>query len=299
MFKKRVAFLVFSGILVIFVSGAFAFEQSAQESEQYIGDFSLSGFGERGKKNWDISGKSADIFSNIVKLHYVIGNLYGESDNVKLTANRGNFNRLDGRMHLEENVVITTTSGTKMTTNSLDWDKRKELVSSSEPVNITRDNMVTNAKGVVGEPNLNKMTLQKDVQVDILPDEKTKESTGGNKIIINCDGPLEVDYVKNIATFRNNVKVDTQDNIIYSDILNIYFISSGKNNVTVEGSMPSLSNSKIDRIVALGNVKIVKGENVSYCEEAIYNTIDKKIVLQGSPHLVMYSMEAKRAPAGN
>jgi len=37
-----------------------------QESDQQISDFSLSGYGDKGKKSWDISGKSADIFTEVV-----------------------------------------------------------------------------------------------------------------------------------------------------------------------------------------------------------------------------------------
>jgi lipopolysaccharide assembly outer membrane protein LptD (OstA) len=58
--------------------------------------------------------------------------------------------------------------------------------------------------------------------------------------------------------------------------------------------------NKIDKIVARGNVKITRGENISYSDEAIYNAADKKITLSGRPKLILYSAEdLKDATSGN
>ncbi len=61
----------------------------------------------------------------------------------------------------------------------------------------------------------------------------------------------------------------------------------------------SVINSSIDKIIARGNVKIVRGENISYSDEAIYSGTDKKIVLSGKPKLVIYSAEDINASFGN
>ena len=50
-------------------------------------------------------------------------------------------------------------------------------------------------------------------------------------------------------------------------------------------------NNKIDKIVARGNVKVVRGENVSYSDEATYTAIDKKLILTGRPKLVISQTE--------
>lgn len=286
---------------------------TAPESDQQISEFSLSGYGEKGKKAWDLAGKTADIFDSVIKLKDVTGNLYGEDEDIKLTADNGDFDKTEGKVHLEKNVVITTSSGAVLTTEAMDWDRKKQVVSTDEMVNIVRDNMVTNGTGAIGKPNLSRVVLQKDVQVDINP----KEEDGGspqqkNKIVITCDGPLEVDYARNIATFKNNVKVDTQDNLIYSDLMDVYFFTSpssgakqvkkesNKGNNKDSGGFASMG-SKIDKIVATGNVKIIKGQNISYCQEATYTASDRKIVLTGRPQLIIYSnsTEGMDAPFGN
>ena len=292
-FKTSILIFVFINLVTPVLS---AEEKKPQiESDQQISDFSLAGYGEKGKKSWDLSGKSADIFSEVVKLNEVVGNLYGKEENIKLTARKGDFNKVDGKVHLEQDVVITTSSGTKLTTDSLDWDRKNQLVTTDDAVNIEKDNMVVVASGAKGEPNLKKVALEKDVRLDINPANPEQGQAGGSKekIIITCDGPLEIDYEKNIASFNNNVKVERPDSVIYSDKMDVYFIASGRDSQNATGTQkaPNLMGNKIDKIIARGNVKVVRGENISYSEEATYTASDKKIVLSGKPRLIIYSSE--------
>jgi LPS export ABC transporter protein LptC len=297
---KTIKIYVFIFVFLILTTlHLYALEQPAQDSDQQIRDFSLSGFGEKGKKTWDLAGKSADIFDEVIKLKDVIGNLYGEKENIQLTADKGDFNKVDAKVHLEDNVIITTSSGTKLTTESLDWDRKKQLVSTKDQVNIERENMITEALGAYGQPNLNKVTLEKDVKVNINPATNPNTASGlKDKIIITCDGPLEINYEKNIATFKNNVKVENKDSSIYSDIMDVYFASSDKSSPKAD-SNSIIMGSKIEKIVSRGNVKIVRGENISYSDEAVYTAADKKIVLSGKPKLIIYSTEGLNASAGN
>ena len=296
----RNSFLIF---VMFLLSSASAFGAvTPQESDQQISDFSLSGYGDKGKKSWDISGKSADIFTEVVKLKDVDGNLYDKTEKVNLTAKKGDFNKTDGKVHLEEDVVITTSSGAKLTTNSMDWDRKNQLVSTKDKVNIDKDNMTIVGVGAHGEPNLNKVALTKDVRVDINPAASDGNLDGlalKDKVVITCDGQLVVDYEKNIASFYDNVKVERPDLTIYSDKMDLYFVRGSATGSAVSKTDKSMANS-IDRIVASGNVKIVRGENISYSQEAEYKALDKKIILSGRPKLVFYSTgEFKDASFGN
>jgi len=288
--RLKEAFLVLASSFLFFIP-AFGATTVNQESDQQIGDFSLSGYGDKGKKSWDLAGKSADIFTEEVKLKDVDGNLYGKEENVNLTSKTGDFNKKSGKVHLEKDVVITTSKGAKLTTDSMDWDRNKQLVTTEDKVNISKDNIFITGTGAHAAPNLKKLALNKDVQVDINPAVSSSANAGDlavkDKITITCDGPLALDYEKNIATFNENVKVENADSVIYSDIMYLYF-SSGKS--SVKNKTPGLmGNNKIDRIVAQGNVRIVRGENTSYSEEAVYSALDKKITLNGRPKIVFYS----------
>jgi lipopolysaccharide export system protein LptA len=181
----------------------------------------------------------------------------------------------------------------------LDWDRKDEVVTTEDAVNIKRDNMTITATGAKGHPNLKQVALEKDVRLDIEQVQK-QEAQGAasakEKITITCEGPVEIDYEKNIAVFNNNVKVVRQESEISSDKMDVYFTPS---NSEAKGSTEFMG-SKIDKIIAKGNVKISRGENVSYSEEAVYTTLDKKIVLTGRPRLIIYSTEdVKDAFIGN
>jgi len=300
MIFKRIILII--ALINLATFGLYAEERKPQESDEQISDFSLAGYGEKGKKSWDLSGKTADIFTDVVKLKNVIGNLYGKEEDIKLIADKGDFNKTDGKVHLEQNVVITTSTGTKLTTESLDWDRKAQLVTTKDLVNIERENMVTSGIGAIGQMGLKQVTLEKDVKVDILAQPKEgKRPDVKDKTIITCDGPLVVDYEKNIATFNNNVKVERIDSTIYSDKMDVFFIPSSKEEKKSEETKASgFMGNKIEKIIARGNVKVIRGDNISYSEEAIYTASDKKLILSGRPQLIIYSTEdLKDASSGN
>jgi hypothetical protein len=78
--------------------------------------------------------------------------------------------------------------------------------------------------------------------------------------------------------------------------MDVYFIarSSGE-----PSKAEGLAANKIDKIIARGNVKVLRGENISYSEEAIYTAADKKLILTGRPKLMIFSTEDFNAPSGN
>jgi LPS export ABC transporter protein LptC len=275
-------------------------QANTTEGQQQMGDFSLSGFEEKGKKSWDLTGKQADIADEVIKLNDIESNSYGSQENTKLTAQRGDFNRSKGDVHLQDDVVLTTSSGVKLTTDSLDWNRQAQLVTTPDKVNIVKDDVTINGQGARANTGLNKVNLEKDVTVQI----NNAGSASGpkkEKIEISCDGPLEVDYEKNIAVFRNNVKVQTQDGLIEADTMDVYF-SSAKQHPAKEVKAPQgaeLGGSKIERIIARGNVRITRGENVSVSEQAVYTALDHKVTLTGRPKLVIFSSEGFNAPIGN
>lgn len=291
--------ILITGYLLLVTSYCPLFAQvnTTEPSDQQISDFSLAGYGEKGKKNWELAGKSADIYDDVVKLKDITGRLYGEDENIKLTSDRGDFDKAQGKVHLEENVVITTTSGAKLTTDSLDWDRKNQVVSTPDVVNIERENMNTTGRGAYGEPNLKKVNLEKEVTVEITPLVKGAKENAEGKIMITCDGPLEVDYAKNVAVFRNNVKVDREGSQIYCDQMEIYFLKKEDEAKKKEAPAPAgagasfMGNTKIDRLLCSGNVKIIRGENVSTSDSAVYTAADNKIVLSGRPKLILYSTE--------
>jgi len=288
---------------VISVSGWCADAASACGTEkQEMSDFSLSGFGDKGKKSWDVAGKSADIGTEVIKLNDIVSNFYGAQDNVRLTAENGDFNRREGNIHLQDDVVMTTTSGARMTTDALDWDRKQQIVQTDRAVKVEKSNMVITGQGAKGFPDLNKLNLDKDVRVRIDEAPASEAAKNGlQKIVITCDGSLQVDYKKNIATFNDNVRVVTADGVITGDQMELFFKSQGAADVPARANLDDISaaGSKIDRILARGNVTITRGPNISHSDEATYSAMENKITLSGRPKLIIYSSEGLNAPVRN
>lgn len=286
---------------IIFFLGYYSVSAKGESpsGNEQINEFSLSGFGDRGKKAWDISAKSADILADTVNLKTVVGNFYGEKEQVKLTADKGNFLKNEGKVHLEDNVIITTASGAEFKTSSLDWDRKEKTITTNDRVDITKNNMITVAQGAVAESGLSKVKLQKDITVEITPEKKTDNDSTG-KTIITCDGPLDIDYERNIANFNKNVIVERPDMKIMSDTMEVHFVKSsgGKSSGNPGETLSDISN-KINRIIARGNVKIIRGENTSFSNEAVYDAVSKKITLSGQPKLVINSTEKIDASSRN
>ncbi len=99
------------------------------------------------------------------------------------------------------------------------------------------------------------------------------ETEKKNRTVITCDADVTFDYDKNRAYFKKNVKVNTPDGNIDADMITVILDPDTR---------------KIKEIVAEGNVKISRGENISYSEKATYVEATKKIVLSGRPKLVFY-----------
>ncbi len=252
------------------------------EPEQTIDEFSLSGFGSKGKRTWEISGKSADIFSDIIKLDEFTGTIY-DQEKITLTAGQGSFNKIQGNVHLEDSVVITTETGARLTTEYLDWDKAAAEVTTEALVDIEKDDIIASGTGAKGDTNLKTIDLNKDVKVEIT---ETR-----NKINITCSGPLHIDYGHNIAVFKDNVFIDDGQTQLSADLMEVTF-----QNIEAEGPDDSLTGrmgrlSKIKHIVASGNVEIAQGDNTSFSDEAVYDGADRTVTLKGKPQLIIYSDE--------
>jgi LPS export ABC transporter protein LptC len=265
-------------------SGAESALTSSSEPQQ-MKDFNLSGYGERGQKTWEVQGDTMDMVDNEVKIQGLTAHLYNEKDNMVLKAEQGQFDKESGVFHLSDNVRAVTDSGAKMQTETLDWCQKDKTMVTKDKVNISRGNMTAVALGAKAQPDFNIAQLEKDIVMTIHGQEKSDangepESSGMEEpfkghVSITCDGPMELNYNSHVAIFFNNVKVagDAQQGTMYADKMTATFNPETK---------------QIDKVVAEGNVRIIKGENTSYSDGAIFTAADRRMVLTGRPKLVMF-----------
>lgn len=238
--------------------------------EQKISTFSLEGYAQGGKKRWEVEGESADVLEEVVKLDNVAAKTYGKEGEINLKSEKGEYDKKEGKVHLEDNVVVITSDGTKMTTERLTWDAQKEEVTTDKEVVIEKDNLTAQGKGALAFTEIKKVRLNEAVKVEIKP-----------KTMITCSGPLDLDYEKNISIFYDDVVVEDERGRIFADKMEVHFLPQTK---------------KIDQIFAYGNVRIMHAENTAYADEAVYDSVYGKVTLKGNPRLVIYPESKDNKP---
>ena len=267
-------------ILAIAVSLSIASFSFAKEQEQTVDGFSLVQYEDGGAKKWELNGKSAEIEGGKVKIDKVSALAFGEEATLKLKAQKGSFDREKSAVHLENDVVVKTTDGTMLTTDSLDWDAETRNVSTEEDVTIKKADFQVTGSGAEVDLEQKRAKVKKDVTANItsMAPDYLQATDGKQKTTITCDGPLEMNYKKNKTTFLNNVEVKDKEGNIFADRIDLYF------NPTTR---------RIRCVVARGNVRIVNGENITYSEKAIYLVDEGRVILPKRPKLVIQNESKK------
>lgn len=154
----------------------------------------------------------------------------------------------------EAEATITASSGI--------YDKAKNNVRLDKDVNATIE-MVEGSQGELFD--FSSSSAKKEHKQG---DKKEKTKT-----LITCDGEVVFDYERNVAYFNKNVKVVSDQVKIEADKISVNLDAESK---------------KIKEIVGEGNVKISRGDNITYSDKATYVEADKKIILTGKPRLIIY-----------
>ncbi len=237
---------------------------------QRLEGFNLNGYTKSGKKSWDINGDKADISDSQIKVTNVDANFYNPKENAKLTSKTGTIDKVNGDVHLQDDVVVTADRGTTMTTDSLDWSRNKDLVTTPDPVRIHDKQGTVTGVGLTGHPNLKQAQLNQDVRAVL---NTTKDAAGGQTIEITCDGPMQMDQMKLYAVFHDNVVAveKSTGRELHADKMEVWFDEQNK---------------KVKKVICTGNVSAIQGNNASYADEMVYNGDDETLQMKGRPKLI-------------
>ena len=261
-------------------------EAARSEPPHKVYAFSFSKFTPEGQKEIDIEGDSADIFSNTVGLINVVAKAYAEEVPVTITADTGSYNKSENKVHLRENVVATTADGTRLLTEELDIFPTNKVMETEVGVQVKRDNINVEGDGARGDSQLKKVRFKKNVTVVIRStgEDELTGKPGGGPTIITCDGPLTINYEKNIAHFQDNVVAEDARGKLMADTMDVYY-----NKVT----------SKVSKIVALGDVVIENPDgNQTFSDSVIYLADEGRVILGGDTEALYYENSSSAAGGG-
>ncbi|HNV24291.1 MAG TPA: LPS export ABC transporter periplasmic protein LptC [Candidatus Omnitrophota bacterium] len=262
MLKKHI--VIFFAVLLM---PAISLAEGIDGGDKKFQGFNLQGYTQEGEKSWDVKGESADIVGTQVNLKKVDANAYGEQK-VNLTAETGSIDQASGNMRLEKDVVIRSEEGQQLMTNSLDWNKEANEVTTEDNVTITDERITATGKGLKAQPGLKNAQINKDVTVMM----NTEAGVSAKTLTITSDGPMMIDQIKSMAEFHDNVIAIQEDKTLKANRMEIYFDQTQK---------------QIKEIICIGNVVIDQGENKTYADRAVYNAKDKKITLSGRPKIIL------------
>ncbi|MCK4248343.1 MAG: hypothetical protein KAX15_01030 [Candidatus Omnitrophica bacterium] len=212
-------------------------EPSGPEPEQALEEYTFNGFSQGTDRRWEIKGRSAEIFTDFIQMFKVKAQAFAEDGSLSVTtaAREGKMYMGTNNIRMEKDVVITTPDGAIGKTDL-------------QEVQIKKNVKVTVHDQLLVLPVT--QTLNEEQDKDIQEKEKQRPT------IITCDGRLDIYHEKNMGKFYDNVFLDDIGGKVYCDQMDV-FIDSKTQSVT--------------KAIAMGNVRIVKGSNISYCQKAVYD----------------------------
>ena len=176
--------------------------------DQKVLSFNLEGLNDRGEKQWEVNGESAQAVSeNEVKLDNIVAKAYGEEAKATITADAGVYDKGKNNVRLAKNVKATIENKGGVNPSGGFFDISGQVA------------------GAAGEK------------------KQKKEST----ITITCDGEVQFDYVHNLAYFEKNVKVVSEDGVIEADKITVNLDAKSKklNDILAEGHVKIVRDKNI------------------------------------------------------
>jgi len=251
--------------------------ENAAASQQLQG-FNLNGYNNNGEKTWDVNGTKADISDTNIQITNVDANFYGK-EQANLTSDHGTINKTNGNVNLKDNVVVTDEDrGTQMTTNSLDYNKNKDLVTTQDPVKIVDEQGVLTGQGMIAHPNLKKAQINKHVKAVVKT--QPQGDPDGQTIIITSDGPMQMNQATMYAVFNINViaREPATGRELDSDKMEIWFNQATK---------------KIKKAICTGHVKAIQGADISFADQMTYDGETQLLTMVGSPKIIFVTQGGK------
>lgn len=265
-----IAFLSFKLSVVPGDRGTVPEEEAGEGPAHKVYSFSFSKYSTAGKKELEIEGDTANILARTVALSNVIAKAYADETPVTITADQGVFDKSTSTVRLERNVVATTHEGARLITNSLNIHPTRRSLDTKDQVSVKKDNIDVDGLGARGDSELKKVRFRKKVTVVIQSDDPESPIP----TVITCEGPLDINYDRNIAHFFKNVVATDHRGKLTADHMNVYYDKVTK---------------RVDRIEALGNVVITTPEgNATYADEVTYFAKEGRILMGGSTEAVYF-----------
>ena len=165
-------------------------------------------------------------------------------------------------VYLDQNVTLKLQDNTLIRTDHVQWSQDGGELRTASIVTVEHENATVRGRGAYGRPNEGYIQLNHDIEMLI---------NGSTKL--NCVGPLKIYYHENLMSFFRKVKVVDSRGVLTSNRMDVKFDPVSK---------------RIKEITALGNVVIVRGQDTTRSQRAIYSVDTGSVRLEGSPEVTLH-----------
>lgn len=243
------------------------------EAPQRMDRFTMVGYSPEGAKEWDLEGHGAVAEGAVVTIQrpHAIG--YDRERTSDITASLAHVDQQTHHIRLEHDVTIHTSDGLWVMAPQLYWLSDRDEMRTEEPVRIETDHMLIRGRGAVAHAELKTAIVERDIELVLNPSDGEAAGQPPAHVTITCEGPLEFEYEKGIATFHTNVHVNDHQGDLYTDTL-IAYVDQKTHTIRYAD--------------AFGRVRIVQGPHTAHGDHAVYEPALAKVTLLGSPYLVLY-----------
>lgn len=208
---------------------------------------------------WLNRGKSENIAKDQVIEHFV---LEGFDDN----GNRiwelvGDSAHIDEQqdVFIEKNVVLTLQESTKIRTDKVLWQNKKSQFVTNQSVKVHHDQVEITGSGALGRMDQKFVQINQNIRMLI---------NAGT--IITCRGPLRIHQSENRIVLYRDVWILDERGAVSSDRMDAYYDTEAR---------------QVIAVIARGNVRVSRGEDVTYSDTAIYDARTGSVKLEGAPEI--------------
>jgi LPS export ABC transporter protein LptC len=154
--------------------------QAARSGEQQLPDQIISNFSltetAGGKKDWSMDAVKAYVYDrrNVIEADLVRITFFDEAGGVRsvLNSRNGRLDRNSNDMEARGDVLVTSSGGAELRTQSLTWKSRERQIVSDDSVTVVRRGDVLTGWGFRGDPDLGKFEILRAMKATIRPDDE-------------------------------------------------------------------------------------------------------------------------------
>ncbi len=133
-----------------------------------------------GVKIWDLTADKMNVntVTQDVELINPVGHFYqADGNTIELRAKTGIYNQATKNVHIQDEVVVTTKDGAKLTAGVLDWVAGEELLVATGEVKITKDDILAEGDRIEARKGIGHLKIEGNAHIvkGVKQDEKQKQ----------------------------------------------------------------------------------------------------------------------------